>query len=64
MLGTRKPLPRCTSGNHTWFGEDDAAKCCNPEWKRTTVHVSDGGGDEPDDRRSAVPSLYYRWVRV
>ena len=33
--GKKRPaLPVCRSGHHTWLDQQDAYRCCNPDYRR------------------------------
>jgi hypothetical protein len=55
---TAVQLPRCRSGRHTWFEQEDADRCCDPRYRRELrlkgtyarrvwVHIATGREDRP-----------------
>lgn len=48
-------MTKCCSGKHTWLEQEDAAKCCHPDW----VRIMDSGVTMPYFR----VWISFRWVK-
>lgn len=56
----------CRTGRHAWLSPEDAAKCCDPAWRRVLA-VGDRGPLPPDaTHRGTVAGTPYgfQWLRV
>jgi hypothetical protein len=34
-------MPQCRSTKHNWLTQEDADKCCDPDWHRIVVYGKD-----------------------
>ena len=50
---------QCTSARHWWLSPEDAARCCDPQWRRVLVF---GGGANP--QRAGGVTMGRAWERI
>jgi hypothetical protein len=58
---------RCQSGQHEWTNSLDAARCCDPEWKREWRRRDNQADLDPAGRNPVLQDgviVIYGWVKV
>jgi len=54
----------CRSGNHDWFDEINARRCCSGRWYRALRRIEDIEDLDEEGRTYAGGGWVYGWVRL